>query len=27
MVEAPAEAEADDACARLVDVVRAASGG
>jgi phosphoglucosamine mutase len=26
MVEAPAEAEADDACARLVDVVRAASG-
>jgi phosphoglucosamine mutase len=27
MVEAPAEDEADDACARLVDVVRAASGG
>jgi phosphoglucosamine mutase len=27
MVEAPAEAEADDACARLVDVVRAAPGG
>jgi phosphoglucosamine mutase len=26
MVEAPAEDEADDACARLVDVVRAASG-
>jgi phosphoglucosamine mutase len=27
MVEAPAEDEADDACARIVDVVRAASGG
>jgi phosphoglucosamine mutase len=27
MVEAPAEDEADDACARLVDVVRAAPGG